>query len=64
MQPCRKESESRMTVTTLIEALRKVEHKDADVYLEDSKVISNLLMDVVIEHNLLDDNIVVILKKV
>ncbi len=53
-----------MTVTTLIEALRKVEHKDADVYLEDSKVISNLLMDVVIEHNLLDDNIVVILKKV
>ena len=52
-----------MNVATLIEVLQKVEHKNADVYLEDSKVISNLLMSVVIERDLLDDNIVVILKR-
>lgn len=51
-----------MTVTTLISLLQKVEHKEADVYLEDSEVIAHQLTSAIIEHDLFDDQIVVILK--
>ncbi len=52
-----------MTVTTLISLLQKVEHKEADVYLEDSELSGNILTSAVIEHDLFDDEIVVVLKK-
>ena len=52
-----------MTVTSLIGLLQKVEHKEAEVYLENSALCSNTLTDVVIEHDLISEEIVVILKK-
>ena len=51
-----------MTVTSLIGLLQKVEHKEAEVYLENSAVYTSLT-DVVIEHDLISEEIVVILKK-
>lgn len=52
-----------MTVTSLISLLQKVEHKESEVYLETSALYNNSLTDVVIEHDLISDEIVVILKK-
>ena len=51
-----------MTVTTLISLLQKVEHKEAEVYLEDSKLCSHMLTYAVIEHDLSDDETVLVLK--
>lgn len=51
-----------MTVTNLINLLQKVEHKEVDVYLEDSKVTDHMLTYAVIEHDLFDDETVVVLK--
>lgn len=51
-----------MTVRGLIDLLQKVEHKEADVYLGDSELITHMLASAVIEHDLSDDEIVVILK--
>ncbi len=52
-----------MTVSTLISLLQKVEHKEAEVCLENAEVYDNVLKGVVIEHNLMNDFIAVILKK-
>ena len=52
-----------MTVASLIGLLQKVEHKEAEVYLENSALCSNTLTDAVIEHDLISEEIVVILKK-
>lgn len=51
-----------MTVTTLISLLQKVEHKEAEVFLEDSKLMGHQLTSAVIEHDLYCDEIVVVLK--
>ena len=52
-----------MTVTALIEYLQKVQRKEAEVYLEDSETANNTITDAVIEHNLLNDKVVVVLKR-
>lgn len=51
-----------MTVNDLIERLEKVEHKEAVVYLNDSDSNNNVCDRAIIEHDLLDDEIVVVLK--
>lgn len=52
-----------MTVTALIDYLQKVQRKEAEVYLEDSGTANNAITDAVIEHDLLNDNVVVVLKR-
>lgn len=52
-----------MTVARLIEYLQKVQRKEAEVYLEDSGTANNTITDAVIEHNLLNDKVVVVLKR-
>lgn len=52
-----------MTVAKLIEYLQKVQRKEAEVYLEDSGTANNTITDAVIEHNLLNDKVVVVLKR-
>lgn len=52
-----------MTVTALIDYLQKVQRKEAEVYLEDSGTANNAITDAVIEHNLLNDKVVVVLKR-
>lgn len=52
-----------MTVARLIEYLQKVQRKEAEVYLEDSGAANNTITDAVIEHNLLNDKVVVVLKR-
>lgn len=51
-----------MSVRHLIELLQKVEDKEADVYLQDSKVMDHMLTYAVIEHDLFDDETFVVLK--
>lgn len=50
-----------MTVINLINLLQKVEHKEVDVYLEDSEM-GHMLSSAAIEHDLSSDEIVVVLK--
>ena len=57
-----KEGETRMTVGMLIRQLEKVEHKEADVYLDNSPRIDYTCKKVIIEHDLATDEIIVVLK--
>ena len=51
-----------MTVSDLIRLLEKVQHKEAKVYVLNSNRDENMLSQALIEHNLRNDEIVVILK--
>ena len=51
-----------MTVQELIYQLDKVERKEATVYAIHSELISNEVTKAVIEHDLEDDEVVVVLK--
>lgn len=51
-----------MNVSNLIELLERIKTKDAVVYLHDSSTGHNELLKVIIEHDVADDEIVVILK--
>lgn len=51
-----------MTVAELINLLEKVETTDAEVYLKDSSLCGNTCNGAIIEHDLSDDEVVVVLK--
>lgn len=51
-----------MSVVELISLLKKVNTETATVYMDDSNDIERLVRNVVVEHDLREDEVVVVLK--